>query len=66
MSQNSKSYKESFDVKQNAELMVNIKNADVSIETWSKNKIQVNATLFYKGNNQKKADSLFKIALWKY
>ena len=60
VAQNSRNYKESFDVKQNPQLEVNLSNADIRIETWSKNKIQVNATLSYKGNNAKKADSLFK------
>lgn len=60
IAQESKTYKESFDVDQNAELVVKLSNADVNIETWSKNKIQVEATLSFKANNQKKADSLFK------
>ena len=58
--QSSKTYKETFTVDDQPELKVDLKNADVSIQTWNRNKIEVEATLTYQGDEQEKASTLFE------
>jgi hypothetical protein len=42
--QTNKTFKESFDVNKDVEVFLNVDNAEIIIETWSKNRVEVEAT----------------------
>lgn len=45
LAQTSKTFKESFEVNKNADVFLNINNAEIVIETWNKNRVEVEATV---------------------
>lgn len=56
----SKSYKETFNVKKGAVVEVNASNADVEVQTWRKNQVDVQATVELEGLTKEEAEKYFK------
>lgn len=56
----SKSYNETFKVKNNAVVQINASNADVEVQTWRKNQVDIQATVEIEGLTKKEAEKYFK------
>lgn len=52
LAQTSKTFKESFNVSKTAEVSLNIANAEITIETWNKNRVEVEAEVTVDGEDQ--------------
>ncbi|NVN18850.1 hypothetical protein GUA46_10900 [Muricauda sp. HICW] len=56
----SKTYKETFDVKNDTELSINTSYADIEFETWAKDQVEITAVIELEGVDQKDADFYFE------
>ena len=58
--QQTKTYKESFDVGDDAILEINTSHADITFETWNKNQVVVEATITLEGASEEEAEAYFE------
>ena len=58
--QQSKTYKESFEVSNDAEVVVNTSYADVAFETWNRNTVEVEAVVTLEGASEEEAQAYFE------
>lgn len=56
----SKNYSETFNIKKDAVVEINASNADVEVQTWRKNQVDVKATIEIDGLTQEEAEKYFK------
>jgi len=56
----SKTYKETFNVKEDTELNINTSYADIQFETWSKDEVEITAVIELEGVDQEEADAYFE------
>ena len=58
--QTSKTYTESFDVNKDVEVFLNANNAEITIETWNKNRVDVKATISVELENKELSEKLLE------
>ncbi len=56
----SKNYSETFNIKKDAVVEINASNADVEVQTWRKNQVDVKATIEIDGLTKEEAEKYFK------
>lgn len=61
----SKTYKETFNVKEDTELNINTSYADIQFETWNKDEVEITAVIELEGVDQEEADAYFERGLVK-
>ena len=60
LAQQSRSYKESFQVKPDVEVALNTSYADIEFETWNKNEVAVEAVITLEGASEEEAADYFR------
>ncbi|WP_127844664.1 hypothetical protein [Psychroflexus aestuariivivens] len=63
LAQSTKTYKESFDVNDDAIVKLAVSNSKIKIETWNKNRVEVKTILKTKNDSEQDLDALF--GAWK-
>lgn len=63
LAQSTKTYKESFDVNDDAVVKLAVSNSKIKIDTWNKNKVEVKTILKTKNDSEQDLDALFEA--WK-
>ena len=55
-----KNFSESFKTKKDVEVAINAANADITVTTWNKNEVQINAYIEVEGVSKEEAEKYFK------